>query len=165
MGGNGSYGKALGGVAEKDRTHYDTGYRIDGHKVLVLMENINHNKFIMNSNSENPIYLIASIAKNTHRLVISGIGIYEKHKLTKSIDLKFDSDGNLIPFDSSEKGSHAHNWTENSPGVLGRKRHDESNHLPIDNKYQHLIDKIVDFNKKGHTWEKGQNNEQNSCHQ
>ena len=40
MGGNGSYGKALGGVAKKDRTHYDTGYRIDGHKVLVLMENI-----------------------------------------------------------------------------------------------------------------------------
>ena len=29
MGGNGSYGKALGGVAKKDRTHYDTGYRID----------------------------------------------------------------------------------------------------------------------------------------
>ena len=60
----------------------------------------------MNLNSENPIYLIASISKNTDRLVISGIGIYEKHKLTKSIDLKFDSDGNLIPFDSSEKGSH-----------------------------------------------------------
>lgn len=165
MGGNGSYDKVLGGVVEGKRTHYDTGYRIDGHKVVIFKENTSHDKFIMNSNSEHPIYLIASADEKTNEIIVSGIAIYNKHQLTESIDLKFDNDGNLIPFDSSEKGSHAHNWTENSPGVLGRKRHDESNHLPIDNKYQHLIDKIVDFNKRGHTWEKGQNNEQNSCHQ
>ena len=156
MGGNGSYDKVLGGVVEGKRTHYDTGYRIDGHKVLVLMENINHNKFIMNSNSENPIYLIASIAKNTHRLVISGIGIYEKHKLTKSIDLKFDNDGNIIPFDDSENGSHSHKWTEISPGVLGRTSHDKSNHLPIDKKYEHLMDRIADFNKQRKIWKQVQ---------
>ena len=34
MGGNGSYDKVLGGVVEGKRTHYDTGYRIDGHKVV-----------------------------------------------------------------------------------------------------------------------------------
>lgn len=51
MGGNGSYGKALGGVAEKDRTHYDTGYRIDGHKVVILKTKPDHDKFIMEANS------------------------------------------------------------------------------------------------------------------
>lgn len=60
MGGNGSYDKVLGGVVEGKRTHYDTGYRIDGHKVVIFKENTSHDKFIMNSNSEHPIYLIAS---------------------------------------------------------------------------------------------------------
>lgn len=156
MGGNGSYGKALDGVAKKDRTHYDTGYRIDGHKVVILKEKPSHDKFIMNSNSANPIYLIASANEKTYEITISGIAIYNKHKLTESIDLKFDRDGDIIPFDSSENGSHSHKWTELTPGIIGRKPHDGSNHLPIDKKYQNLMDKIAAFNKKGYIWDKGE---------
>lgn len=154
MGGNGSYSEGFGGVEIKDRTHYDTEYRISGHKVVVLQDNPSHDKIIMNSNSENPIYLFASADKDTGKLTVSCIGIYKKHKLTESIDLKLDSDGNVLSFDKTEDGSHAHKWTEVAPGKIGRERHDKNNHLPIKKKYQSLIDKIAEFNKKGKIWEK-----------
>lgn len=156
MGGNVSYDKVLGGVVEGKRTHYDTGYRIDGHKVVIFKENTSHDKFIMNSNSEHPIYLIASADEKTNEIIVSGIAIYNKHQLTESIDLKFDNDGNIIPFDDSENGSHSHKWTEISPGVLGRTSHDKSNHLPIDKKYEHLMDRIADFNKQRKIWKQVQ---------
>ena len=108
----------------------------------------------MISNSESPIYLFASIDEKTGKVKISGIGIYEKHKLIQSIDLKFDKDGNALPFNKTEDGSHSHFWKEFEPGKIGRKSHDETNHHPIDKKYQQLIDHIVEFNKKGITWKK-----------
>lgn len=154
MGGNGSYSKEIGGVDKKDRTHDDTEFRIEGHKVLVLLDNPSHDKIILNSNSPSPIYLIASSEKETGRLTISCIGIYENHKLVQSIDLKFDKKGNFIPFNKSEDGSHSHKWIEVSPGTIGRKKHDKNNYNPIPPKYQHLIDKIVEFNKKGKIWKK-----------
>ncbi len=154
MGGNGSYSKEWGGVPEVSRTHIDTGFRIDGHKVLLLENNPSHDKIIMNSNSENPIYLFAAVDKKSGKVTISGIGIYEKHAIKESIDLKFDSQGNVIPFSNSENGSHSHLWYEISPGIYGRRRHDKSNYFAIDNKYQPLINKIIDFNKKGKIWKK-----------
>ena len=154
MGGNGSYSKEFGGVKPQDRTHYETEYKIEGHKVLVLQENPSHDKIIMNSNSRNPIYLFASADKKTGKLTISGIGIYKNYKLVESIDLKFDSNGNVLPFKKTEDGSHSHNWFEVAPGIIGRKSYDKSNHKPIKQKYQKLIDKIVDFNKKGKIWKK-----------
>lgn len=154
MGGNGSYSTEFGGVIAANRTHFDTGYRIDGHKVVILQDNPSHDKIIMNSNSENPIYLFASIDDKTGKLTISSIGIYKKHMLTMSIDIMFDGDGNVIPYNEGEHGTHAHNWSEVSPGVIGRKSHDKSNHLPIPEKYKSLIEKIVEFNKKGKTWTK-----------
>lgn len=154
MGGNGSYSKEFGGVPTNDRTHYDTDFRIDGHKVVVFQDNPNHDKIIMNSNSESPIYLFALADKETGKLTISGIGIYKKHLLTESIDLKFDSKGNVLPFNKTEDGSHSHKWGEVSPGIIGRKSHDKNNYFPIDPKYQPLIDKIVEFNKKGKIWKK-----------
>ena len=154
MGGNGSYSKEFGGVKPQDRTHYETDYKIDGHKVLVLQDNPGHDKIILNSNSRNPIYLFASVDKATGKLTISCIGIYKNNKLVESIDLKFDSNGNVLPFTKTEGSSHAHNWHEVSPGIIGRKSHDKNNCLPIKKKYQKLIDKIVDFNKKGKIWKK-----------
>lgn len=155
MGGNGSYSEEFGGVETKDRTHFDTEYRIGGHKVVVLQDNPSHDKIIMNSNSDSPIYLFASADKDTGRLTVSGIGIYEKHKLTESIDLKFDSHGNVLPYNETDGGSHSHKWGEVAPGKIGRKRFDKKNHLPIKKKYHGLIDKIVEFNKKGKIWKKG----------
>lgn len=152
MGGNGSYSKQLGGVPRASRTHIDTEFRIDGHKVVVLGKNPTHNKFIMNSNSESPIYLFASVDETTHKVTVSGIGIYDKHILTKSIDLKFDNKGHVLPYSDSEKGSHSHLWYEKSPGVFGRKSHDKSNYYPVDKQYHSLIQKVEEFNNKGKIW-------------
>lgn len=57
MGGNGSYSKEFGGVPEASRTHIETEYRIDGHKVLLFGENVEHDKIILNANSDSPTYL------------------------------------------------------------------------------------------------------------
>ncbi|MBP5424299.1 MAG: hypothetical protein J6Y78_17845 [Paludibacteraceae bacterium] len=154
MGGNGSYSKEFGGVPTNNRTHWDTAYRIDGHKVLVFQDNPSHDKFIMNSNSEKPIYLFASADKNSGQLTISAIGIYEKHALVESIDLKFDNDGNYLPFSEGESGSHSHKWEETAPGKFGRVRHDRSNYFPVDGKYHDLILKIVEFNKMNKIWDR-----------
>ena len=154
MGGNGSYSKEFSGVEEQNRTHFDTGFRINRHKVLVFQEKPDHDKIIMNSNSECPIYLFASADEETGKLTISCIGIYKKHLLTESIDIKFDSQGNALPFNETEDGSHSHRWSEVAPGKLGRKKHDNSNHLPIDTTYHSLIEKIVKFNKQNNIWKK-----------
>ncbi len=57
MGGNGAYIASEGGVPAYKRTHTDTDYRVDGHKVLVQSKNPLQKKCPVNSNSENPIYL------------------------------------------------------------------------------------------------------------
>lgn len=91
------------------------------------------------------------------KIVVTGIGIYQKEKLSVSVDLKFDSHGNLIPFSKNENGSHSHLWGEISPGIIGRKSHDKSNYFSIDSKLDSLIAKIVDFNQKGKIWKKDTN--------
>jgi hypothetical protein len=111
----------------------------------------------MNANSDSPTYLFASVDKKTGKIVVTGIGIYQKEKLSVSVDLKFDSHGNLIPFSKNENGSHSHLWGEISPGIIGRKSHDKSNYFPIDSKLDSLIAKIVDFNQKGKIWKKDTN--------
>lgn len=156
MGGNNSYSEEYGGVPESKRTHIETGFKIDGHKVLLFGENVGHDKIIMNADSDSPIYLFASADGKTGKLTISCIGIYEKWKLVQSIDLKFDKDGNVLPFSNSENGSHSHFWEEISPGIIGRKSHDKKNHHPIDSKYDSLISKIESFNKQGKIWKKDQ---------
>lgn len=155
MGGNGSYSKQWCGVPQASRTHIDTGFRIGGHKVLLYGSNTGHNKIIMNSNSRSPIYLFASLDKKTGKVSVSGIGAYKNHALSRSIDLKFDSDGLAKPFNKGEGGSHSHKWQEISPGVYGRKSHDKNNHLSIPKQYKTLIRKIENFNKKGKQWKKG----------
>ena len=152
MGGNGSYSKEMGGVPDVARTHIDTNHRVEGHKVLLWGNNVEHNKVIMNSNSENPIYLFASVEGKSGKIIISGISVYEKHLLTETIDLMFDTNGNIIPFNKTGKSSHSHKWKEVEPGKIGRKSHDGDNRFPIEDKYIHLIDKIVEFNKKGIVW-------------
>lgn len=154
MGGNGSYSEEFDGVNSKDRTHFDTEYRVEGHKVVVLQDNPGHDKIILNSNSDSPIYLFASVDGNSNVLTISGIGIYEKHKLVESIDLKFDANGDYLPYNEAENGSHSHKWGEVAPGIIGRKSHDKNNHLPIRPDCQQLIEKIVKFNKSGKIWRK-----------
>ena len=147
MGGNGSYNKSVGGVPTAKRTHTDTGYRIDGHKVLLQTSNNAQTKTPMNSNSEAPIYLIGSRKKNTDEINVSTIAIYKKHKISKTIDLIFDNEGKVIKYKDG-KGSHAHDWQTDDKGYLGRKTHDHKNTLPIDNGFEKLISHIEIFNNK-----------------
>lgn len=135
MGGNGSYNKSLGGVPTAKRTHTDTGYRIDGHKVLLQTSNNAQTKTPMNSNSEAPIYLIGRKDKKTGKISITTIAIYDKHKLHKSIDIKYDKEGNVIPFKKDKDSSHQHNWNGNTKGEIGRKKHNKSNIKPIDDSF------------------------------
>lgn len=148
MGGNGSYSKAHGGMSIAKRTHVDTNYRIDGHKVLVLSDNPSHSKVPMNSNSKSPIYMIAKSNKQGE-LSITAVAIYENHKAAKVIDLKFDKDGKSKEY-ANGKGTHMHSWKEDNDGDIGRKSHDKENTYPVETQYKALIKKIENFNEQKH---------------
>lgn len=60
----------------------------------------------------------------------------------------------MIPYSSGgNKTTHAHKWpTDNSSGKVGRKPHNTKNVLSYGHKYDELLKKIVEFNKKGKVW-------------
>ena len=120
MGGNGSYNKNLGGVPKAKRTHTDTGYRVLGHKVLLQTEKEKQTSNILNSNSEDSTYLIAKMNEDG-TLTIHDINTNEGHKIKTDVNLKFDSYGNLIPYNGKESASHSHKWIEDSNGNMTRK--------------------------------------------
>lgn len=153
MGGNGSYSDVLKKVPVALRTHNEAISRIDGHKILIQKVAEKQIKIPMNSNSENPTYLCSKVTKDGD-IQIESIAVYEKHKVTKVIDLKFDDNGNYLPYSSSEKSSHYHYWEENENGFVGRKRHDKNNRHPIPSEYESLIEKVVNYNKEKHKWDK-----------
>ena len=155
MGANGSYDKNLGGVPKDKRTHTETGYTIDGHKVLLQTGKENQTKNIMNSNSDNSIYLMAK-QNEDGTLTILNINANKGHKIGTEINLIFDSHGNLVPFNGKKSGSHSHQWEEQSDGNMGRKPvpKGESSHLPIPDEFKPLVEKIVQFNKQKHKYPK-----------
>ena len=101
MGGNGSYDKTKGGVPKRKRTHTETGYTIDGHKVLVQTGNESQTKNIMNSNSKDSIYLMAKLNEDG-TLTILNVNANKGHKIGTEINLVFDTHGNLIPFNGKK---------------------------------------------------------------
>lgn len=151
MGGNYSYNKEIGGVPDNKRTHDELDTRIEGHKILLQKGCDNRVKIPMNSDSESPIYLGAHLKEDT-TIEITTFGIYENHKCIGQVDLKFDDKGDLIPFaNNGERSSHFHIFTEDpSTGLISRKPGQKNNHLPIDPKYDSLIQKIVEYNKAKH---------------
>ena len=106
----------------------------------------------MNSNSERPMYLCASVNKYTDIVTIKQIGIYRNHKIVAEIDLEFDKKGNLIPY-SKGKGSHLHRYTENNKGYIERKTHDRTNTFPVPRKYRKLLKQIEKYNKERHKYD------------
>ncbi len=155
MGANGSYDKELGGVPIMKRTHTETGYTILGHKVLLQTGNEDQTKNILNSNSKDSIYLIAKLNEDK-TLTIWDININSNHKIGTEINLKFDSHGNLIPFNGKESASHSHKWVEHPNGNMGRKpaANGENTHLPIPDEHMLLVNAIVKFNKEKHKYPK-----------
>jgi len=152
MGGNGSYMPSAGGVSVYERTHDELDRRIDGHKILIQKESPQQIRIPMNSNSENPIYICGRVNKVTKEVEIVSIGIYENHKLVKSIDLEYDNKGNLIPFTIGKKSSHQHDWNTNDNGNVGRKSRQPNNHHQIDSSYMHLVQEVIFFNKEKYKW-------------
>lgn len=151
MGGNSSYNKTLNRVKGCKRTHREYHHRIDGHKILLQNRNDKQVKLPVNSNSESPIYLCGH-KTGPDSVEIKSIGIYKDHKCVVQIDLEFDKKGNLIPYSKeNKKSSHLHYFNTNSKsGEVSRKTHGKDNVYPIDSKYDSLIRKIVDYNKKHH---------------
>ena len=153
MGGNGSFDKSIGGVPVVSRTHDELPNRINGHKILVQKGDAKKQvKLPMNSNSERPMYLCASVDKTTKEVTIKQIGIYRNHKIVAEIDLEFDKKGNLIPY-SKGKGSHLHLYNEDTKGNRGRKTHDKKNMFPVPRKYRKLLKQIEQYNKEKHTYD------------
>ena len=149
MGANGSYDKKLGGVPKDKRTHTETGYTIMGHKVLLQTGKESQTKNIMNSNTDNSIYLMAKLNEDG-TLAIWDININKGNKIKTDINLKFDSHGNLIPYNGKESASHSHKWIEKPNGDMARKpsSNGENTHLPISDEFKPLLDAIVKFNKQ-----------------
>lgn len=149
MGGNGSYSKTLGGVPKDKRTHIETGHTIMGYKVLLQDGRRKQTKNIMNSNSKDATYLMAK-QNEDGSLTVLNINQNKGHKLDWEINLKFDSKGNIRPFNGKDSNSHAHQWYEGEDGNMHRKPVDGNSHLPIPCKYNDVIDAIVKFNKQKH---------------
>ena len=78
---------------------------------------------------------------------VESINVYNGHNLSYEVNLIFDDNGNVLPFNNG-KGSHAHLWEQNPNGYLERKSHDKKNSYPIDLKYDLLIKAIEKFNKQ-----------------
>lgn len=153
MGANGSYDKKTGGVPAGRRTHIETGHKILGHKVLLQEGVSDQTKNIMNSNSESPIYLMAK--KNPDgSLTVLNINDFSGHKIGLEINLKYDQNGNVKPFNGKEANSHSHEWHQVDNGDMHRKPTEGNSHLPIPDRYSELISEIQKFNKQKNTCKK-----------
>lgn len=104
---------------------------------------------VMNSNSGDPIYLIAK--KNADgSLEVTNINDFSDHKIGYEINLKFDSAGNVKPYNGREANSHAHEWFQAPDGNMHRVDVEGNSHLQIHPRYTALIRKIEKFNKEKH---------------
>ena len=155
MGANGAYSRGMISISdEAKRTMIDTDYRVDYRKVLVFKHNPMHDNIPVISSSDSPIYLCASVDE-TGIITISAIGVYENHRIQQSIDLKFDSKGNAIPFAKGDENScHMHKWFDNAKGNRYRNPHDPDNVYSVPQSLKPLIKKIVKFNKAHNVWKK-----------
>ena len=147
MGANGSYDKSIDGVPESMRTHIETGHEIFGHKVLLQDGTEDQTANILNSNSKEPIYLIAK--KNQDgSLTILNINDCSNHKIGFEVNLKFDKNGNVLSYNGKENHSHGHEWIQVENGDMHRKPTAGNSHLPIPSRYSALIKAIEKFNKE-----------------
>lgn len=151
MGGNGAYYKRNDGVPRERRSHIDTHKHIDGHKILLQKASLKQSKNIMHSNSDSPIYLIAK-TKRDGVISIQKVNIFEGHNLKYEINLRFDKQGNALVYNAKnhDAGSHAHVWEKGIDGKMHRATNSSGKeiHTAIPQKYQSLLDKIIQFNKK-----------------
>lgn len=109
----------------------------------------------MNSNTDNSIYLMAKLNEDG-TLTILNVNTNKGHKISTEINLVFDSQGNLVPYNGKKSGSHSHQWVEQSNGDMGRKPvlKNGNSHLPIPDVFTPLNNAIVKFNKQKNKYPK-----------
>ena len=86
---------------------------------------------------------------------ITNIAFYDKNGNIKvSLDLEYDSDGNLKPFETYIKngkertrGSHMHHWFIDDEGDKGRTSHASDNIERINNYYMRFVNKALKYNE------------------
>ena len=128
MGGNGSYShfvaKTLGTYVTDRYKQID---KIGQTKVIVVTTQKNE-KQPMNSFTSSMYYVTAP----DHPERITSITFYDKktHGIKKSIDLKYDEDGNLLEYCTYTRkgklhtaGTHVHKWYKKESGDYGRTPH------------------------------------------
>lgn len=159
MGANGSYDKKLGGVPKDKRTHLDTGYRIQGHKVLLQLDTYSQTSNILNSNSDSPVYLIAKMYEDGSIAVLN-VNVNKDHQIQMDINIKFDKHGNIIPYNGKEAATHAHHWIKLPNGNMSRKPvpQGENPHIPVPQEYSSLLSDIKKFNLQKHKLKNGKHN-------
>ncbi len=151
MGGNGSFVAHYGGILQRKRMYQEFVERLDKHKILIFKDGVQI-KIPVNSNSKNTVYLCAVKVGKEEIVKIKSFGYYENNILVRSVDLKFDKGGNLIPF-GGKNGSHSHLWPyDRDKNEVGRTSHDTANAFPLTAEDLALANKIVEFNKKQKKW-------------
>lgn len=148
LGGNGSYNKAIGGIPINNRTHTDTGLKIDGHKVVISNTSDIQAKNILNSNSDSPIYVIGHVNRN-HEIVIHSVNVFEGHHIKMEINIKYDANGRILAYNGKEKNSHCHYWQQDANGNMSRKLTGNA-HERIPKEYAALLQSIDRFNRQNH---------------
>lgn len=86
---------------------------------------------------------------------ITHVAFYDKNGNIKvSLDLEYDSQGNLKPFETYTKksktktrGSHMHRWSIDDNGDKGRKSHDPNNIGEINKYYMRFVNKALKYNQ------------------
>lgn len=146
MGANRSYNISIGGVPENLCTHDDSRREIMKHKVLLQKKNAKQAANIMNSNSDSPIYIIGRELQDG-TIKVHSINIFEGHYLKYEINLKYDRNGNVLPYNGAEEHTHCHTWTHIGNGDMRRSQ--LGSHEPLPNGVSNLINEIVRFNRQG----------------
>ena len=89
-------------------------------------------------------------------MTILNVNTNKGHKISTEINLVFDSQGNLVPYNGKKSGSHSHQWVEQSNGDMGRKpvSKNGNSHLPNPDVFTPLNNAIVKFNKQKNKYPK-----------
>ena len=153
MGGNGAraaYDNYTLDVYSKDRFKQ---VGIIGNTKVVTSRTKNNNSTPMNSFGSSMYYV--TNPNDTTRITTIAFYYNRTHEIVKSIDLKYDKDGNLLPFQNyihkgkvRNKGVHFHYWPEKYKGDAGRVQHDPNNFFEPTKTEWRYIKKAIKYNEK-----------------
>ena len=147
MGANGADGYRFRSKKRELKNHLDTRHKIAGHKLYLSKDDVMQSKNILEADEANCIKLAGRCSADG-TITVQYVDVITNNDLSLEIDLKYTNDGRIAPFNGAESGTHCHYWTTNKKGEHCRKKTGRK-HEPVPDEYISLLDKIVEFNKKG----------------